>query len=222
MAEHLLSLVRLYRHKFARIPNKNLAVEVKENIAYAYAMRMHNVALRTLHGPMPEPLFGCVATTLLFSGGGDDMAKIQIITAMTMDGFLPKAGENLMQWVKNDATGFPYWHEHSVYRLMPHYPLLGLLAEKNSDKNKSDIYIAEISDAPSIELMRGLSRYSLIDEMVIYILPIVVRKEICVFDDLTPIRWNVHGTITFPNGITRIIYRHSCILQEFGNASTLS
>ena len=57
------------------------------------------------------------------------MAKIQIIAAMTMDGFLPKADESLMQWVMNDAKGFPYWHEQSVYRLMQHYPLLDLLAE---------------------------------------------------------------------------------------------
>lgn len=141
------------------------------------------------------------------------MVKIQIITAMTMDGFLPKAGESLMQWVKNDATGFPYWHEHSVYRLMPHYPLLDLLAEKHSGKNKSDIYIAEISDAPSIELIRGLSRYNLIDEMVLYILPIVAGKGTPIFDGLTPSRWSVHKTTTFPNGITRIIYRNSCILQ---------
>ena len=68
-----------------------------------------------------------------------------------------------MQWVMNDAKGFPYWHEHSIYRLMTHYPLLDLLAERHSDKNKSDIYIAEISDTQSIELLRGLSRYNLID-----------------------------------------------------------
>ena len=85
-----------------------------------------------------------------FLNGGDDMAKIQIIVAMTMDGFLPKADENLMQWVMNDAKGFPYWHEQSVYRLMPHYPLLDLLAENHSDKNKSDTYITEISDKDSI------------------------------------------------------------------------
>ena len=36
----LVDSVRLYRHKFARIPNRNLAVEVKESIAYAYAMPM--------------------------------------------------------------------------------------------------------------------------------------------------------------------------------------
>lgn len=141
------------------------------------------------------------------------MAKIQIIAAMTMDGFLPKADESLMQWVMNDAKGFPYWHEQSVYRLMQHYPLLDLLAEKHSDNNKSDTYIAEISDKDSIELLRGLSRYNLIDEMVVYILPTIAGKGTPVFDDLTPSRWSVHKTTLFSNGITRIIYRNSCILQ---------
>ena len=148
-----------------------------------------------------------------FLNGGNDMAKIQIIAAMTMDGFLPKADESLMQWVMNDAKGFPYWHEHSIYRLMPHYPLLDLLAERDTDKNRSDIYIAEISDTQSIEFMRGLSRYNLIDEMVVYTLPLILGKGTPVFDDLTPSRWNVHKATTFPNGITRIIYRNSCILQ---------
>ena len=148
-----------------------------------------------------------------FTDGGDDMAKIQIITAVTMDGFLPTADENLMQWVMNDAKGFPYWHEHSIYRLMPHYPLLDLLAERHSDNNQSDTYIAEISDKDSIELLRGLSRYNLIDEMVVYILPVIAGKGTPVFDDLTPSRWSVHKTTSFSNGITRIIYRNSCILQ---------
>lgn len=148
-----------------------------------------------------------------FRTGGNDMAKIQIIAAMTVDGFLPKADEKPMQWILNDAKGFPYWHERSIYRLMPNYPLLDLLAEKRSDKNQSYTYIAEISDTQSIELMRGLSRYNLIDEMVVYILPIIAGKGISVLDDLTPSRWSVHKTTTFPNGITRIIYRNSCILQ---------
>ena len=138
-----------------------------------------------------------------------------------MDGFLPKADESLMQWVMNDAKGFSYWHERSIYRLMPNYPLLDLLDQQHSDKNKSDIYIAEISDKDSIELLRGLSRYNLIDEMVIYILPIVAGKGTPVLDDLTPSRWNVHKTTTFSNGITRIIATCSCILQEAENASFL-
>ena len=100
-----------------------------------------------------------------------------------MDGFLPKADENLMQWVLNDSKGFPYWHERSIYRLVPNYPLLDLLAERDSDKNRSDIYIAEISDTQSIEFMRGLSRYNLIDEMVVYTLPLILGKGTPVFDE---------------------------------------
>ena len=175
-------------------------------------MRMHSVALRF-------SLRFCQNRRLkrddhaFFADGGNDMAKIQIIAAMTIDGYLPTADNNLMQWVASDAKGFPYWHERSIYRLQPHYPLLDLLAKQHSDKNKSDIYIAEISDKDSIELLRGLSLYNLIDEMVIYILPVILGKGTPVFDDLTPSRWSVHKTTTFSNGVTRIIYRNSCILQ---------
>ena len=101
-----------------------------------------------------------------------------------MDGFLPKADENLMQWVLTDSKGFPYWHERSIYRLVPNYPLLDLLAERDSDKNRSDIYIAEISDTQSIEFMRGLSRYNLIDEMVVYTLSKDRLCRICVLSVL--------------------------------------
>lgn len=59
----------------------------------------------------------------------------------------------------------------------------------------------------------GLSRYNLIDEMVVYILPVIAGKGTLVFDDLTPSRWNMYKTTSFSNGITRIIYRNSCILQ---------
>ena len=181
-------------------------------VCLCYTLR-YSVASRISLWALPEPLFRCVVTTLLFLDGGNDMAKIQIITAMTLDGFLPKADENLMQWVMNDDKGFPYWHERSIYRLTSHYPLLDLLAEKHSDKNQSDTYIAEISDKDSIELLRGLSRYNLIDEMVIYILPTIAGKGTPMFNDLTPSRWSVHKTTLFSNGITRIIYRNSCILQ---------
>lgn len=135
------------------------------------------------------------------------MARIQIITAITIDGFLPEADNQFMLWVKTNAKGFPYWHERSVYSLMPHYPLLDLLAEQYSDKNKSDTYIAEISDPKNIELMQGLSRYRLIDELVVYILPIVVGKGTPIFNGLTPGYWKVHQSVTFPNGICRIVYR---------------
>ena len=137
------------------------------------------------------------------------MARIQIVTAMTIDGFLPETDSQFMQWVKTDSKGFSYWHEQSVYRLPPHYPLLDLLAEQHSNNNKNDVYIAEISDQESIEFVLGLSRYRLIDELVIYILPVVVGKGTPIFNGLTPSCWKVHQSVTFPNGICRIIYHRN-------------
>ncbi len=169
-------------------------------------MRSHSVVLRILVSVLPEPLSECVATTLFF------MATIQIITAMTIDGFFPEADNGLMQWVKTNAQGVPYWRERSLFILPAHYPLLNLLAEKQTSSD-SDIYIAEIFDKQTAEFLQGLSRYHLIDEMVIYTLPIISGSGIPVFENLTGSRWKLHKAKTFSNGISRIVYRNSRILQ---------
>ena len=135
------------------------------------------------------------------------MARIQIITAVTIDGFLPKPDNQLMQWVKTDSNGFPYWHEYSIFQLYAHYPMLDLLAQMERNENYSDVYLAEISDKESIKLLQALSRYHLIDEMVVYILPLVIGSGISVFDNLAPSQWQIHKTKSFSNGICRIVYR---------------
>ncbi len=140
------------------------------------------------------------------------MATIRIIAVTTIDGFLPETDNELMQWVKTNAQGFPYWRERSLFILPAHYPLLNLLAEQQTSPT-SDIYLAEISDKKSSEFLQGLSRYQLIDEMVIYTLPIIGGSGIPVFDTLTESRWKLHKSKTFSNGISRIVYRNSRILQ---------
>lgn len=39
------------------------------------------------------------------------MAKVQIIMPVTLDGFLPDKNEILMEWLRTDRNGFPYWEE---------------------------------------------------------------------------------------------------------------
>ena len=138
------------------------------------------------------------------------MARIQIITAITIDGFLPESNNLLLQWVKTDSNGFPYWHEYSISQLCANYPMLDLLAEMEQNKNNSDVYLAEISDKESIKLLQALSRYHLIDEMVVYILPYISGSGISVFNDSTPSQWQVHKTKAFSNGVCRIVYRKVC------------
>lgn len=47
---------------------------------------------------------------MLFSDKG--MARIRIVMAITLDGFLPKQEEKFMQWLMEEPRkGFPYWKE---------------------------------------------------------------------------------------------------------------
>ena len=59
------------------------------------------------------------------------MAIVQIITAMTLDGFLPYEDEELFKWVKTDKRGFPFWHDRGTFMLPVGYPMLDLICEKD-------------------------------------------------------------------------------------------
>lgn len=125
---------------------------------------------------------------------------------MTLDGFLPEEDEELLQWVNTDKRGFPYWHERSTFTLSPNYPMLDLISEKDS-KDASFIYTAEISGKESLDLLHGLSIYHLIDEIIVYILPLTSGRGIAHLQRLPVGRWQLYKSTSFRNGICRLIYR---------------
>lgn len=134
------------------------------------------------------------------------MARIQVITAMTLDGFLPEKDEKLLRWVQTDKRGFPYWHERSTFTLPPNYPMLDLISEKDS-KDDSFIYTVQITDRESLKLLHGLSLYHLIDEIIVYILPLTSGKGVPHLQQLSATRWQLHKSTVFRNGVCRLIYR---------------
>lgn len=125
---------------------------------------------------------------------------------MTLDGFLPAKDEKLLLWAQTDKRGFPYWHERSAFTLSPNYPMLDLICEKDS-KEDSFIYTAEISDKESLELFYGLSLYHLIDEIIVYILPLTSGRGVTHLQQLPVGHWQLHKPAVFRNGICRLIYR---------------
>lgn len=127
---------------------------------------------------------------------------------MTLDGYLPDPNEELLQWVKTDSQGFPFWHERSTFTLFPGYPMLDLICEKD-EKPDSFTFTSEISDPKSLDLLHGLSIYHLIDEIVVYVLPLTYGKGIAVLQQLPAVRWQLHGSVMFHSGISRLVYRKS-------------
>lgn len=136
------------------------------------------------------------------------MPRIQAVTAMTLDGFLPDAADMSMRWVMNHRKGFTRWRERCDARILPH-SILDLLCEKDS-KDNTFTYLAEVSDSESLELLRGLFHYNLVDELVIYLLPISSGRGTSIQNILPTLQWRLHKATAFSNGICRLIYRDPC------------
>lgn len=106
------------------------------------------------------------------------MAKLQAVIAMTLDGSIPTESEPLMEWIQSDRDGFPYWRKRGTRLLFPGYPLVSLICEKDT-AGPSTVFHAEIYDEKSVEFLRGLSLYSLVDELVIFLIPSGSVPSLC-------------------------------------------
>jgi len=133
------------------------------------------------------------------------MAKLQAVIAMTLDGAVPPEGEPLLEWVKSDRKGFPYWRKRSTMHLFPGYPLVELICEKDTS-GPSAVFHAEIYDEKGVELLRGLSIYRLIDELVIFLFPSAGVSRLSVSARLPSGNWRLVKSKTFRNGVCRLNY----------------
>ena len=133
------------------------------------------------------------------------MAKLQAVIAMTLDGSIPAKSEPLMEWIQSDKNGFPYWRGRCTRRLFLGYPLVDLICEKETN-GSSTVFHAEIYDAASSELLRGLSLYRLIDELVIFLVPTVGTSTLSVSAHLPSGNWRLVKSRTFRNGVCLLHY----------------
>lgn len=134
------------------------------------------------------------------------MARIRVTIAASIDGFLPAQQDARMNWLRTDRRGFKRWQEASARRLYAGYPLVDLICEKER-KDNGTTYLAEISDAESVELLRGLFLYHIVDEIVLYLLPFTQQKGIRVLDGFTASEWKTVQMRRYGNGICRMVYR---------------
>ena len=133
------------------------------------------------------------------------MAKLQAVIAMTLDGSIPAESEPLMEWIQSDRDGFPHWRKRGTRLLFPGYPLVSLICEKDT-AGPSTVFHAEIYDEKSVELLRGLSIYRLIDELVIFLFPSAGTSRMSVSAHLPSGNWRLVKSRTFRNGVCRLNY----------------
>ena len=105
----------------------------------------------------------------------------------------------------DEKDGFSYGRDKCTRRLYPGYPLVDFMCEKDMS-DPSILYQAEIHDEESIELLRGLSVYHLIDEMIIFLFPSTRPNHKSVSKHLPRGEWKTVKSKTFKNGICRLVY----------------
>ena len=141
------------------------------------------------------------------------MAKIRLVMAMTLDGFLPDENDPLIQWVKTDRNGFPYWHEQSSFNLPVGYPMIDLICKKEN-MDDSFVYLAEISNTLKIGLLQSLLLYNMVDEWILYYLPETKGQGVFLMDKLGVNHWILKSTHRYKNGICRMIYHKRITMRQ--------
>lgn len=134
------------------------------------------------------------------------MAKIRVIIAASIDGFLPAADDPRWKWLRTDRRGFRHWRKTDVYDLHADCPLVDLICEKQEADN-TNIYQAEIDSKEQTDLLHGLFLYHIVDEVVLYLFPLTQHEGIRVMDSFTSSRWRAMKANRYRNGICRLVYK---------------
>ena len=96
----------------------------------------------------------------------------------------------------------------SPFHIYPHYGLMDLLNVKEKH-DKDCIYLAGVGDGGSAEYADGLFRYNLVDETVLFLLPLSYGGGIPLTGEFRSARWKLLGCKTFSNGICRLMYKRN-------------
>ena len=111
-----------------------------------------------------------------------------------------------MDWLKIDRNGFPYWEERAVFNIYPHYGMIDLMDAKERHGNDCTFFM-KVEDQKSAEYADGIFLYRLVDELVIYLLPLSYKNGRNITKSIQYGQWTLRGSKTFHNNVCRLIYR---------------
>lgn len=132
--------------------------------------------------------------------------KIQIVAAITIDGFLSEYPEAPRRCFYYDKYSLDALRRSASRILHKDTSLIRLLNEKQQQPSSTLTYLAE-SSTDNMGFIKGLLLYSLADELILYIVPRIAGAGVRLFEGAALSAWKPAGNRTFSNGISRIVYR---------------
>ena len=134
------------------------------------------------------------------------MAKVRVTIAMTSDGFLPERNTPYLEWLGTDRQGFRRWRNDDYRQLTPPASFCSLIGWKEQEAADLTFY-AEGTDKDTISLIHGLFAYHLVDEFILYTLPVELTTGIPVLPSFSFSGWLQVESCRFKNGIGCAVYR---------------
>lgn len=134
------------------------------------------------------------------------MVKVQIASAITLDGYLPERNDSQLSWIENNRKGFPLWRDSADCILVGEFSFLTLINQRRSPDTHCT-YMRELQSEQQLPLVKGLFAYGLVDEVILYVLPATIGKGIQTTLSSLPVsEWSLKSSCTFSNGIYLLVY----------------
>lgn len=122
---------------------------------------------------------------------------------MTLDGFLYDRSSEVIAWKKLEKSILSRLREKADIRLHPHISFINLMTDK---QEKDYLFLCEANEE-MMQVVSGLFRYRLVDEIILYIIPCIQKRGIPLFEEYPePSLWKLTGSKVLEIGISQLTY----------------
>jgi hypothetical protein len=129
--------------------------------------------------------------------------KIQIVATISTDGYLLKRENKTKRQISLGKYGFNALQKRADLTLHKESSLIALLEEKRQSSDTN--YLVEATPE-TLDLIKGLFLYQLVEEMILYMLPDQKENGIRLFDLTSPSDWILEKESSLRDNFHCLIY----------------
>ena len=134
------------------------------------------------------------------------MAKVQLLAVLSLDGCLSEKNSESRWWLRPERYGSAEIKNKATFELKADTSLSMLINWKGSEDD-TVCYLIEAS-TETAELINGMLRMRLIDEIILYTIPFIAGTGRYLFKPTLPASyWSFIEQHTYNGDISRTVYR---------------
>lgn len=134
------------------------------------------------------------------------MAKVQLLAVLSLDGCLSEKNSESRWWLRPESYGIAEIRDKATFELKADTSL-SMLINWKVNEDDTICYLIE-AGTETAELINGMLRMRLIDEIILYTLPFIAGTGRFLFKSALPTSyWNFIEQRVYNGGISRTVYQ---------------